>query len=93
MTYVIIGFIGEYIDYKNLLYLECNSRDFIGVTSEPIDEWTCQQCSQLKRSNTHRSSLILNKFINTHFNIKEHFSALLLTRPLDNRKVYMDYML
>ena len=52
MSYVIIDFISEYIDYNNLFYLEFNGRDCVGVTSEPIDEWTCQQCSNLKRLNT-----------------------------------------
>ena len=51
MTYVIIRFIGEYIDYNNLFHLELNGGDCVGVTFEPIDEWTCQQYSKLKRSN------------------------------------------
>ena len=53
-----LRFIGESIDYKNWFHLEFNSRDCVGVTSEPIDKWTCQQCSNLKRSNKDRSTLL-----------------------------------
>lgn len=70
MTYVIINFIGECIDYKNWFHVELNDRDFVGVRSGPTDEWTCQQCSNLIEYRL-STSFILITLLNTHFDIKE----------------------
>ena len=56
MTYVIIG---ECIDYKNWSHLEFNGRDCVEVTSEPVNEWKYQQCSNLKRSTTDWSTPLI----------------------------------